>query len=141
MRLLSNLLTRFIRNGTMRVIDAEGTVHSFGGEGPGPTVTMRLHDKALYNRIALNPELYAGEAYMDGTLTFEDGSDVGDFMYSVFAEPDRVWRRTRHSAPCAASGAACDAGIRPTLWAWRRRTPSTTMTSRPKSTGSSSTRG
>ena len=81
MRLLSNLLTRFIRNGTLRLIDAEGAVHTFGGQGEGPTVTMRLHDKALYNKIALNPELYAGEAYMDGTLTFEDGSDVGDFMY------------------------------------------------------------
>ena len=81
MRLLSNLLTRFIKNGTMRLIDAEGAVHTFGGQGEGPTVTMRLHDKALYNKIALNPELYAGEAYMDGTLTFEDGSDVGDFMY------------------------------------------------------------
>jgi cyclopropane-fatty-acyl-phospholipid synthase len=81
MRLLSNLLTRFIQNGTMRLIDAEGVVHTFGGKVAGPIVTMRIHDKALYNKIALNPELYAGEAYMDGTLTFEDGSDVGDFMY------------------------------------------------------------
>ncbi|MBR0655536.1 SAM-dependent methyltransferase [Plastoroseomonas arctica] len=80
MRLLSNLLTRFIRNGQMRLIDAEGTTHVFGGQGPGPVVTLRISDPKLYNRIALNPELHAGEAYMDGTLTFEDGSDVGDFM-------------------------------------------------------------
>jgi cyclopropane-fatty-acyl-phospholipid synthase len=81
MLLLSNLLTRFIQNGTLRLIDAEGGIHTFGGEVGGPVVTMRIRDKALYNKIALNPELYAGEAYMDGTLTFEDGSDVGDFMY------------------------------------------------------------
>jgi cyclopropane-fatty-acyl-phospholipid synthase len=37
----------------------------FGGSGPGPTVTLRLHDPALYRKLALNPELYAGEAYMN----------------------------------------------------------------------------
>jgi cyclopropane-fatty-acyl-phospholipid synthase len=64
MRMLSRLLTRFIRNGTMRMIDAAGGEHLFGGSGPGPTVTLRLHDPALYRKLALNPELYAGEAYM-----------------------------------------------------------------------------
>ncbi len=80
MRLLTNLLTRFIRAGTLRVIDSAGRSHLFGGFAPGPAVTLRLHDRALQTRLALNPELYAGEAYMDGTLTFEDGSDVGSLM-------------------------------------------------------------
>jgi cyclopropane-fatty-acyl-phospholipid synthase len=80
MRLLSNLLRGFIRNGELRLIDAAGTTQRFGGHGPGPSVTLRLHDARLYNRLALNPELVAGEAYMAGTLTFEGGSDVGDFM-------------------------------------------------------------
>jgi cyclopropane-fatty-acyl-phospholipid synthase len=84
MWMLSRLLTRFIRNGTMRLIDAAGGVHLFGGSGPGPTVTLRLHDPALYRKLALNPELYAGEAYMNGTLTFEEGSAVGDLM-ALFA--------------------------------------------------------
>ncbi len=80
MRLLSNLLTRFVRNGTMRLIDADGGVHVFGDAAAKPAVTVRLHDRALYTKLALNPELYAGEAYADGTLTFEDDSDVGDLM-------------------------------------------------------------
>jgi len=84
MRLLAHLLRRFIRNGTMRLIAADGTRHEFGGHGPGPAVTVRLHDPRLYLKLFLNPELHAGEAYMAGTLTFEDGSDVGDFM-EVFA--------------------------------------------------------
>lgn len=84
MLLLSNLLKRFIRNGTLTLIDAQGQPHRFGGRLPGPAVTLRVHDKALYNRLALNPELYAGEAYMDGTITFEAGSSVGDLM-AVFA--------------------------------------------------------
>lgn len=80
MRLLSALLSKFVQNGTLRVINANGELTTFGARRPGPLVTMRLHDKALHTRIALNPELYVGEGYMDGTLTFEDGSDVGDFM-------------------------------------------------------------
>jgi cyclopropane-fatty-acyl-phospholipid synthase len=84
MWVLSRLLTRFIRNGTMRLIDAAGGAHSFGGSGPGPAVTLRLHDPALYHKLALNPELYAGEAYMNGTLTFEEGSALGDLM-ALFA--------------------------------------------------------
>ncbi|HQT66776.1 MAG: cyclopropane-fatty-acyl-phospholipid synthase [Rhodospirillales bacterium 20-60-12] len=79
MWLLSNLLTKFIRNGKMTLIDAAGRIHVFGGVNPGPQVTVRLTDPALYIKMALNPELHAGEAYMNGTLLFE-GCDVGDLM-------------------------------------------------------------
>jgi cyclopropane-fatty-acyl-phospholipid synthase len=81
MLLLSNLLNKFVRNGTMHLTDAGGTVHVFGGKGPGPDVHVRLHDKALHTKLFLNPELHAGEAYMDVTLTFDQGSSVYDFLY------------------------------------------------------------
>jgi cyclopropane-fatty-acyl-phospholipid synthase len=80
MRLLSNLLKKFIRQGTLRVIDADGVTHLFGGTQPGPDVTARISDRRLYNKLFLNPELYAAEAYMDGTLTFENGSGIHDFL-------------------------------------------------------------
>jgi cyclopropane-fatty-acyl-phospholipid synthase len=81
MKLLSNLLRSFIKRGRMRVIDVGGRVHEFGSGEDGPTVTIRLHDKTLYRRLFLNPELAAGEAFMDGTLTMEDGSTCYDFMF------------------------------------------------------------
>lgn len=81
MRLLSSLLRSFIKRGRMRVIDVAGTVHEFGSGDDGPTVTIRLHDKKLYRSLFLNPELAAGEAYMDGTLTMEEGSTCYDFMF------------------------------------------------------------
>ena len=80
MRLLKNLLNSFIRNGTLTLYDADGVQHVFGGRAPGPSVTLSLHDRSLHRRLALNPELAAGEAYMDGTLTFEQGSSVDDLM-------------------------------------------------------------
>ena len=38
------------------------------GTQPGPVATMRLHDTATIRRLATNPGLALGEAYMDGTL-------------------------------------------------------------------------
>ncbi|MCX2724931.1 SAM-dependent methyltransferase [Roseibium salinum] len=81
MRLLSTLLRSFVKRGRMRVYDVEGAVHEFGSGEDGPTVTIRLHDKKLYRSLFLNPELAAGEAYMDGTLTMEEGSTCYDFMF------------------------------------------------------------
>ncbi len=107
MRLLSNLLKKFIRQGSLRVIDADGVTHLFGGTQPGPDVTARISDRKLYNRLFLNPELYAAEAYMDGTLTFEAGSGIHDFLllfsvnrsalYSYGSQRlmRRVWRALR----------------------------------------------
>jgi cyclopropane-fatty-acyl-phospholipid synthase len=80
MRLLSNLLGKSVQNGTLHLTDAGGRVHVFGAKRPGPSVAIRLHDPRLHFKLFVNPELYAGEAYMDGTLTFEDGSGVGDLM-------------------------------------------------------------
>jgi cyclopropane-fatty-acyl-phospholipid synthase len=80
MKLLSNLLQRFIRCGTLRVYDATGGLHTFSGTPAEPVVTIRLHNKSLYTKLFFNPELYVGEAYMDGELTFEDGSTCFDFL-------------------------------------------------------------
>lgn len=76
---LSHMMKSFIRKGRLTVIDAEGKPHVFSGE-PGPEVTMRLTDPKLYRTLVFNSELAAGEAYMDGTLRFENGSSLRDFL-------------------------------------------------------------
>ena len=70
--LLARLLERIITIGWLRVVDAGGIVHSFAGS-PGPSVTIRLHDPALHWKLAARPRLYFGEAFVDGTLTIEEG--------------------------------------------------------------------
>lgn len=79
MKLLSHMLTSFIKTGTLVIIGPDGASTVFAGQ-PGPTVTMRLADPALPAKIFRNPELAVGEAYMEGTLTF-DGCDVYDFLH------------------------------------------------------------
>ncbi|MBB5517704.1 SAM-dependent methyltransferase [Amphiplicatus metriothermophilus] len=59
--------------GSLAVIDPSGRRKEYG-DGASPRAAIRLHDPALFRRLFLRPELAAGEAYMDGTLTVEEGS-------------------------------------------------------------------
>jgi cyclopropane-fatty-acyl-phospholipid synthase len=76
--LLRRFLERIIHIGQLTVIDADGVTHRIGPGGE-PAVTVRLHDRALHWKVFLRPELYTGEAYMDGTLTIENAS-LYDFL-------------------------------------------------------------
>ncbi|MEM1289070.1 MAG: cyclopropane-fatty-acyl-phospholipid synthase family protein [Pseudomonadota bacterium] len=80
MRLLSNLLHRFVEAGELQLTDSSGRTHAFGGTLEGPKVAMRLTTKSIERKLFFNPELAAAEGYMDGEITFEDGSDVHDFL-------------------------------------------------------------
>jgi cyclopropane-fatty-acyl-phospholipid synthase len=93
---LSTMLSSFIRTGSLTVIDAAGRTHLFGGTSdvtPGaaaPSVTMKLTDPALYRTLFFNPELHAGEAYMDGRMSFP-GSSLRDFL-TLFSMNRRALR-------------------------------------------------
>ena len=84
---LNRMLKSFIKRGELVVIDAAGKRHLFkgasaqdaSGEALKP-VTMKVHDASLYRTLVFNPELKMGEAYMDGGVTFEEGSTVRDFL-------------------------------------------------------------
>ncbi|MBN43294.1 MAG: SAM-dependent methyltransferase [Alphaproteobacteria bacterium] len=71
--LLARFLDRIIDEGNFVLIDAGGKTHRFGNGEP-PHVAVRIHDRATEQRLLLNPRLALGEAYMDGTLTIEEGA-------------------------------------------------------------------
>lgn len=73
MALLSHLLRRFVRNGRLTLRRADGSLESFGSGEGGPLITVRLADAVTERALFFNPELAAGEAYMDGRLVVEDG--------------------------------------------------------------------
>jgi cyclopropane-fatty-acyl-phospholipid synthase len=77
MWLLPKLLSKAIRKGRLTLNAPDGRVHVFGGAEPGPEVTIRVTDPSFDWKIALNPELRAAEAYMDGVLVIEDGPEGG----------------------------------------------------------------
>ncbi|NBC95504.1 MAG: methyltransferase domain-containing protein, partial [Deinococcus-Thermus bacterium] len=81
MRLLDRLLRSFVTSGRLTLIDADGGRHDYGPDDGAGRVVIRLHDKALHWKLFANPELHAAEAYMDGTLTFEEGTRAYDLLW------------------------------------------------------------
>ncbi len=66
-RVLQSVLSRLVRQGSAAVTWPDATVSRVVG-APGPAAAIVLHDWRTVRRLALNPGLALGEAYMDGTL-------------------------------------------------------------------------
>jgi cyclopropane-fatty-acyl-phospholipid synthase len=76
--LLAHLFDRVVTVGRLRLIDAGGATHTIGSDTP-PRIAIRLHDRSLHRKLLLNPQLHLPQAFMDGTLTLEEG-DLYDFV-------------------------------------------------------------
>lgn len=77
--LATRIIDRIASVGHLAIIDANGVRHEFV-RSQGPRVTIKLHDKKLHRKLAYQPSLAVGEAYVDGTLTIEEGT-LRDFLY------------------------------------------------------------
>lgn len=73
--LLPGLLKQMIRRGSLTLVHADGRRSTFG-DGGEPKATIRLHEARLERSLALNPALRVPEAYMEGELTLEDGTEL-----------------------------------------------------------------
>jgi cyclopropane-fatty-acyl-phospholipid synthase len=94
MSLLSKFLARIVRRGELTIINADGSTDRMGS--PDPTlrsVTIRFTDNRAASAIARNPQLAAGEMFMDGRLVMEEG-DILDLVRIVL-----------HNAPWEGGGA------------------------------------
>jgi cyclopropane-fatty-acyl-phospholipid synthase len=65
---LDQILKRFVVLGRLTVRWPDGTVSTYSGNAPGPEAVIELRDSRTVTRLALNPALAVGEAYMDGGL-------------------------------------------------------------------------
>ena len=76
-------LSKAIRRGRMVLIESNGRITKFGEAGDAPALTLRVHDRKTMWRLSTNPNLALGEAFMDGTLTVENGT-MRDVIALVF---------------------------------------------------------
>jgi len=81
--LLKTVLDRVITKGNLTITDAENHISHYG-DGSGPHVHVKINDAAWERRIALNPALKLGEAYMEGGLDFAEG-DMLQLLQIIFA--------------------------------------------------------
>ncbi len=75
--MLQKILRRFIQSGRLTIIAPDGTKTHYGrapAEEPHLDVTVRLKGVLTPTKLAINPDLYVGECYMDGTLVIEQGT-------------------------------------------------------------------
>jgi cyclopropane-fatty-acyl-phospholipid synthase len=75
MWLLDHMLGRAIRDGALELVDPRGRIRHYG-MADAPALRIRIADEQTAYRIGSNPSLGAGEAYMDGRLTVENGTIV-----------------------------------------------------------------
>jgi cyclopropane-fatty-acyl-phospholipid synthase len=98
---LVRVLQFIVRRGTLVLVDPSGKSHEFG-DGTGKRVVFRLKTTKACNKLALNPEKYLGELYMDGEMDMEEGS-IYDFLEVVLSNLEersypswiKVWSHLR----------------------------------------------
>jgi len=78
MRLVS-FLNNLFKKGGFVLIDANSKKYTIGAPDKTKPLTVKLLNKNLHFRLLINPDLYLGEAYTDGSLTIENGS-ISDFL-------------------------------------------------------------
>jgi cyclopropane-fatty-acyl-phospholipid synthase len=76
------LLSHPIKHGRLTITAPDGQRHTLKGAMNGPQVSIKVTDSKVMRRMLVIPDLYLGEAYMDGSLVIEDGClyDVLDFF-------------------------------------------------------------
>jgi len=76
---LASFLNNLFKKGGFVLIDANSKKYIIGAPDKTKPLTVKLLNKNLHFRLLINPDLYLGEAYTDGSLTIENGS-ISDFL-------------------------------------------------------------
>jgi len=82
MQLVSFLSSLFKKDGFV-LIDANSKKYIIGTPDKTKPLTLKLLDKNLHFKLLIDPDLYFGEAYTDGSLAIENGS-LTDFLELAF---------------------------------------------------------
>jgi len=82
MYVLQPILSRMIKIGSLKVVNAEGKIYRFIGEAsdlvPGE-VCVHFHDMRYATWLALSPSMALGKGYMEDRISVEGGS-IYDFL-------------------------------------------------------------
>ena len=82
MQLVSFLNNLFKKDGFV-LIDANSKKYIIGTPNKTKPLTLKLLNKNLHFKLLIDPDLYFGEAYTDGSLAIENGS-LTDFLELAF---------------------------------------------------------
>ncbi len=71
---LLNFLRKLIKDDGFELIDANKKSYIIGKPKKDNPIRLKILDKSLHWKLLINPDLYFGEAYMNGSVVIENGT-------------------------------------------------------------------
>ncbi len=71
---LLNFLKRLIQDDGFELVDANSKSYIIGKPKNEIPIRLKILDKSLHWKLLLNPDLYLGEGYMNGSIVIENGT-------------------------------------------------------------------
>ena len=71
---LLNFLRKLIKDDGFELVDASSKSYIIGKPKKEIPIRLKILDKSLHWKLLLNPDLYLGEGYMNGSIIIENGS-------------------------------------------------------------------
>ena len=71
---LLNFLRKLIKDDGFELVDANKKSHIIGKPKKENPIRLKILDKSLHWKLLMNPDLYLGEGYMDGSIVIENGT-------------------------------------------------------------------
>ena len=75
---LERIVSSLVKTGDLTITDWNGQIRRYG-DGGLPKSHVKFENAAAARRIAIDPDLYLGECYMDGSLKILEGT-LSDFL-------------------------------------------------------------
>jgi len=85
---LARFCNTLFKKGGFILVDVNLKKYIIGTPDKNKPLTLNLLDKKLHYKLLLNPDLYFGEAYAEGTIKIENGT-ITDFLELAFKNIER----------------------------------------------------
>ena len=72
--ILLNFLRKLIKDDGFELVDANSKSYIIGKPKKEIPIRLKILDKSLHWKLLINPDLYLGEGYMDGSIVIENGT-------------------------------------------------------------------
>ena len=76
---LLNFLKKLIKDDGFELVDANSKSYIIGKPIKANPIKLKILDKTLHWKLLINPDLYLGEGYMNGSIVIENGT-LTDFL-------------------------------------------------------------
>ena len=80
---LVSFLNNLIKYDGFELIDANSKKYVIGNPVKEKPIVLKLFDQKLMQKLLINPDLYFGEAYMNGSLVIQNGT-ITEFLDLAF---------------------------------------------------------